>query len=266
MTWKRYVAIGDSFSEGLDDLGTNGLYVGWADRVSEVLASQDPEFKYANLSIRGRKLDDIVGRQLPIALDMKPDLVSVVGAGNDMLRPNWNPEALSDLVESAVKDIREAGADVLMIGFPSMNGHSRTLGLIDNRNYELRQTQLRLRDEYDCYFADTWDARVFDDHRLWAPDRLHMSSEGHRRMAGCVLETLGLGDSSWRIPLPPQPGFSLYERVERDISWFVSHAGPWVQRRVRGKSSGDEILPKRETLHRVRVHKPVIESSPVVDS
>lgn len=249
------MAIGDSFTEGLDDLGTNGLFIGWADRVSEVLAAQDPEFQYANLAIRGRKLDDIVGRQLPIALEMKPDLISLVGAGNDMLRPKWDPTALNVLVEDAVKTARGSGADVLMIGFPSMAGHSRTLGLIDRRNYELRQTQLRLRDEYDCYFADTWDARIFDDKRLWSPDRLHMSAEGHRRMAGCVLETLGLGDSSWRLPLPPAPEPNLVQRVERDISWFTRHAGPWFSRRLRGRSSGDELTPKRETLHGVRIHK-----------
>lgn len=257
MTWKRYVAIGDSFSEGLDDLGTNGLFVGWTDRVSEVLANQDPEFQYANLSIRGRKLDDIVNRQLPVALSMKPDLISMFGAGNDMLRPNWNPDALNALTLTGIKTARESGADVLMIGFPSMSGHSRVLGLIDRRNYELRQTQLRLRNEYGCYFADTWDARVFDDRRLWSLDRLHLSSEGHRRMASCVLETLGLGDSSWRLPLPPTPEPHFFERVERDISWFARHAGPWVNRRLHGTSSGDAITPKRETLHRVRVHKPV---------
>lgn len=259
MTWKRYVAIGDSFSEGLDDVGTNGLYVGWADRVSEALAKQEPEFTYANLSIRGRKLDDIVNRQLPLALDMKPDLISIVGAGNDMLRPKWDPDALNKLVELGIKTARESGADVLMIGFPSMAGHSRTLGLMDRRNYELRQTQMRLRDEYDCYFADTWDARVFDDLRLWSPDRLHMSSEGHRRMAGCVLEELGLGDSSWRVPLPPGTKPHFIEQIQHDISWFANHAGPWLQRRLQGKSSGDDLLPKRETPHRVRVHKPVID-------
>lgn len=253
MTWKRYVAIGDSFSEGLDDLGTNGLYIGWADRVAEVLAQQEPAFEYANLSIRGRKLDDIVNRQLPIALDMKPDLVSLVGAGNDMLRPRWNPAKLADLVTDGATQAREAGADVLLIGFPPMSGHSKLLGLIDSRNYELRQTQLRLRDELGCYLADTWDAQVFADQRLWSPDRLHMSPEGHRRIAGCVLEALGLGDSSWRLPLPAKSAPNIMERAEMDIAWLVSHAGPWVGRRIQGRSSGDELLPKRETPHRVRI-------------
>ncbi|MFZ1361554.1 MAG: SGNH/GDSL hydrolase family protein [Candidatus Nanopelagicales bacterium] len=257
MTWKRFVAIGDSFTEGLDDLGTNGLYVGWADRVSETLATQDEEFTYANLAIRGRRLDDILGPQLDRALEMEPDLVSIVGGGNDMLRPRWDLPTLAMKIEDSVARTRASGADVILIGFPPMSGHSNLLGLTDNRNFALRQIAGRLTEEYGCYYVDLWGEAIFRDKRVWAPDRLHMSSEGHRRVAGAVLQTLGMGDSKWRLPLPPQDGFGLVERLERDVSWLVRHASPWVNRRLKGKSSGDELLPKRETLHRVRVHKPI---------
>lgn len=257
MTWKRFVAIGDSFTEGLDDLGTNGLYVGWADRASEFLATQEKEFTYANLAIRGRRLDDILGQQLDRALEMKPDLVSIVGGGNDMLRPRWDLPTLAGQIEDGVTRTRASGADVLLIGFPPMSGHSNLLGLIDNRNFALRQVASRLTKEYGCYYVDLWNEEIFQDKRLWAPDRLHMNSEGHRRVASAVLQALGLGDGQWRLPLPPQGDVSLPERLERDVSWFVRHAGPWVSRRIRGTSSGDELLPKRETPHRVRVHKPV---------
>ena len=257
MTWKRYVAIGDSFTEGLDDLGTNGLFVGWADRVSEVLALREPDFKYANLAIRGRKLNDIVHNQLPVALDMKPDLITMFGGGNDMLRPKWDPAAVHDLIEEGVVAAKDAGADVLLFGFPRMSGHSRALGLIDSRTELLRDELIRMRDEYGCYFVDTWDVEVFADKRLWSPDRLHLSSEGHRRVAGGVLETLGLGDSSWKLPLPPRDEPNFIERIQFDIQWAARHAGPWVNRRLHGRSSGDALTPKRETLHRVRVHKPV---------
>ena len=62
MTFHRYVALGDSFTEGVGDPDhsrPNGLR-GWADRVAEVLAQQADDFGYANLAIRGRKLGPIV--------------------------------------------------------------------------------------------------------------------------------------------------------------------------------------------------------------
>jgi lysophospholipase L1-like esterase len=65
-SFQRYVAIGDSFTEGVGDpdpTRPNGLR-GWADRVAEVLAAGDPGFGYANLAIRGRKLAGILDGQL----------------------------------------------------------------------------------------------------------------------------------------------------------------------------------------------------------
>ncbi|MSZ77615.1 MAG: SGNH/GDSL hydrolase family protein, partial [Actinobacteria bacterium] len=89
MTYLRYVALGDSFTEGVgdpDDARPNGLR-GWADRVAEVLGAQDPGFGYANLAIRGRKLDAILDEQVDAALALRPDLVTIYAGANDILRP-----------------------------------------------------------------------------------------------------------------------------------------------------------------------------------
>ena len=98
--WRRYVAIGDSFSEGMVDVDPRdeGRFVGWADRLAAELSARTPaedEFRYANLAIRGRKIDDVVGRQLGEALLMTPDLVSIVGGGNDILRPRVDLDAIA---------------------------------------------------------------------------------------------------------------------------------------------------------------------------
>ena len=79
MPFHRYVALGDSFTEGVGDNDAslpNGVR-GWADRVAEVLAGDD--FTYANLAIRGRQLLPILADQIEPALEMKPDLVSIYG-------------------------------------------------------------------------------------------------------------------------------------------------------------------------------------------
>lgn len=54
-----YVAIGDSFTEGLGDPREDGTLRGWADRLAEGLAQSwnltepSEHFRYANLAIRG---------------------------------------------------------------------------------------------------------------------------------------------------------------------------------------------------------------------
>jgi len=48
-----FVAIGDSFTEGLHDPDPAGGYLGWADRVAGTLSERRSGFRYANLAIRG---------------------------------------------------------------------------------------------------------------------------------------------------------------------------------------------------------------------
>src|SRR3546814_1658686 len=89
MAFSRYVALGDSFTEGVGDpdpTSPNGLR-GWADLVAEQLAKHSDDFGYANLAIRGRKLDPILAEQLEPAVAMRPDLVTIYAGGNDLLRP-----------------------------------------------------------------------------------------------------------------------------------------------------------------------------------
>jgi len=81
-----FVAIGDSFTEGLEDPDPGGGFRGWADRVAGVLSAQRPGFRYANLAIRGKLLGEVVAEQLPRAVELAPDLVSLAAGGNDILR------------------------------------------------------------------------------------------------------------------------------------------------------------------------------------
>ncbi|MCC7127666.1 MAG: SGNH/GDSL hydrolase family protein, partial [Microbacteriaceae bacterium] len=92
--WSRYVAIGDSFTEGIGDPEPRspGGNRGWADRVAEVLSAKTDDFAYANLAIRGRLLQQIFDEQVEPALELRPDLVTVSAGGNDILRPGSDPD------------------------------------------------------------------------------------------------------------------------------------------------------------------------------
>src|SRR3954451_9745740 len=95
VAWRSFVAMGDSFTEGMNDAYPDGTYRGWADLVAARLAvDSGPSFGYANLAIRGRLLDQVITEQLEPTLAMKPDLVSFAAGGNDVLRRRMDPFGL----------------------------------------------------------------------------------------------------------------------------------------------------------------------------
>jgi len=87
--FERYVAIGDSTTEGLDDPDGQGGYRGWANRLAERIAAEQGSLLYANLGIRGRTTRQILDEQLAPAVAMRPDLATVVSGTNDLMRPIW---------------------------------------------------------------------------------------------------------------------------------------------------------------------------------
>ena len=111
---RRYIAVGDSFTEGLDDPAEDGSMRGWADRVADVLSATEPDFEYANLAVRGRLIRQIVAEQVPAAVAMAPGLVSLAAGGNDIIRPGGDPDTLAEIFDSAVAGLRASGARVLI--------------------------------------------------------------------------------------------------------------------------------------------------------
>jgi lysophospholipase L1-like esterase len=249
MVWKRYIALGDSFTEGLGDPAADGGWRGWADRVAQELAARTDGFGYANLAIRGRLLGQIVTEQLPVTLSLTPDLVSISGGGNDLFRPGTDVDALAALMEDAVRTLRAGGADVILFtgidpaGSPIIR-HTR--GRVAIYNEQLRAIAAR----HGAHVVDQWSMDVLRDWRMWDVDRLHMSPDGHRRVALAVLETLGVpGCGDWHEPaLIPLPELSRGARLLFDARWARQYLAPWIGRRLRGRSSGDSITAKRPGL------------------
>ena len=245
-----FVAIGDSFTEGLSDPDPGGGYRGWADRVADVLAQSQPGFRYANLAIRGKLLDEVLAEQLPRAVEMAPDLVGLAAGGNDILRGS-DVDTLAAHFEPGVAKLQAAGCRVVIFtGFdPRVFPVIRWLrGRIAAYNMHLRG----IADDYGCDLVDLWSMRVLNDTRAWSPDRLHLAAEGHRRVALRTCEVLGIpvtGD--WRAPLPPARGGNQERWLaarRQDARWAREYAMPWVRRRVGGASSGDGLAPKRPEL------------------
>ena len=250
-----FVAIGDSFTEGLNDPGADGGFRGWADRVAVALAAHRPGFRYANLAIRGKLLGQIVADQVPRAIELAPDLISLAAGGNDILR-GTDVDTLAALFESAVAKLQAAGCRVLIFtGFdPRMFPVIRLLrGRIAAYDMHLRG----IADSYGCDLVDLWSMRALKDPRAWSPDRLHLTAEGHRRIALRACEVLGVPvTEDWRVPQQDADLVSADALARaawlaarrKDALWAREYLVPWVNRRLHGTSSGDGITAKRPEL------------------
>lgn len=252
-----FVALGDSFTEGIGDPDADGVgWRGWADRFAGQLARYRTGLRYANLAIRSKLVCEVLAEQVPAVEAMAPDLVSLAAGGNDLLRPRTDPDDLAATFEVAVARLRATGAQVLVFtgfdpkAFPVLRmfrGKSAVFTM------HIREIAAR----HDCLVADIWTMRVLTDRRLWTPDRLHLTSEGHRRIALLACEAAGVPpDGDWREPLtalPVSPGLAgaaatwLSARWS-DVAWVSEHAAPYLSRRLHGVSTGDEVHAKRPEL------------------
>jgi lysophospholipase L1-like esterase len=253
-----FVALGDSFTEGVGDpLPDASGWLGWADRTAAQLAAHTPDLRYANLAIRGKMLGEVIDEQVPAAVAMRPDLVSIAAGGNDLLRPRADPDELAKPFNDAVERLAAAcGRVLLFTGFdPGPFPLIRIIrGKVAAYNVHLRVIARR----HDCLLVDLWAMRVLADRRMWSPDRLHLAPEGHRRVALRACEVLGVPvEADWRDPMPavgrPPSGYrsaSAWLIARRlDAQWVRTYAAPWLRRRLTGVSSGDGVAPKRPELH-----------------
>ncbi len=247
MTFHRYVALGDSFTEGVGDpdpTRPNGVR-GWADRVAAVLAGDD--FTYANLAIRGRKLVQICATQVDPALEMKPDLVTIYAGANDVLRPRVDIDRLLDVYDAAIGRLAADGARVVMFSAYDPGG-SPVFGALRGRFAIYNELVRQVAERHGATLVDFWRLRDYRDDRLWDVDRMHMSAAGHQRMAIEVLDTLEVPHDLRPLALEERPVLSARERRAANLEWARAHAAPWVKRRLTGASSGDLLTPRWPTL------------------
>lgn len=250
--WHRYVAIGDSFTEGIGDPdpGNPGRHRGWADRLAEELARGTEDFAYANLAIRGRLLNKIVAEQLEPALELHPDLVSLSAGGNDLLRPGSDPDALALKLDAAVGHLAAAGATVLLFNGPDI-GSTPVLSAIRGKVAIYNENLRVIAARHDAVVADMWGLRQLSDPQMWDTDRLHFSPLGHHTIALMALDALNVTHGLKPMEPTPMPTRTWRAARTEDLVWAREFFVPWVLRRLRHKSSGDGVSAKRPTAEPV---------------
>ncbi len=251
MRFHRFVALGDSFTEGVGDVDPdrpNGVR-GWADRAADVLAAQVDDFGYANLAIRGRKMRAVLEEQLEPALALEPDLVTIYAGANDIMRPAVDIDRLVAHYDAALERISDSGAHLLVFTAFDPGGYP-VFGTMRGRFAVYNELVREVAERHGATLVDFWRMRDYRSAGMWAPDRMHMSSAGHQRMAIAVLDALGIDHELAPLDLPSAPRLTKQEIRAANVDWVRTHAAPWVKRRLTGTSSGDALDPRYPTLER----------------
>ena len=245
--WLRYVAIGDSTTEGLDDPDGAGGYRGWADRLAERVATAQGSLEYANLAVRGMTAARVRATQLAPALALRPDLSTVVAGLNDAIHPSFDADSTGADVEAMITALTRTGTTVLTFTVPDP-GSLMPLGrLLRPRMRALNVALRRAARNGGGLLLDLASYPVAADPRMWSEDRLHANTDGHIRIAAGLAYTLGLDgtDDTWSYPLPTAPRRGFGQSIAVEVAWLRRHFTPWVLRHLRGRSSGDGRVAKR---------------------
>jgi len=251
--WQRYVATGDSFTEGLSDAPVQpGEFRGWADLLAQSLSDRRrqarlPALEYGNLAIRGRLLAPILDEQVPAALELEPDLISIAGAGNDFLRPGGDPDRLGAHLDRVVRSVRRRGIDVLLATGMDTRLAGPLLTVMRPKVAIYNAHVWSIARNYGAYVLDVWGLKALQHRRMWAEDRVHMSTQGHQRVRQAALVALGLepDDADWAGTVQADPKQPRSVRLREDVSWLKRDVYPWATRRLRRRSTGDVRVPKR---------------------
>ena len=256
LPWSRFVAIGDSFTEGVGDPDADspGGLRGWADRFAEVLSAYDDEFAYANLAVRGKLIQQISEEQVSAALDLRPDLISICAGGNDVIRPGTDPDEVAAKLDRVVERLSESGATILIFTGvdTAFQPVFRTIrGKVAIFNENVRKVAKR----HDAVVVDQWALEELQDSRYWAGDRLHLNALGHHTIARAALDALNVPHELAPLDPPPVPVRGWRKARTEDVVWAREHLVPWVIRRIKHVSSGDNIEPKRPQPSAMRVSR-----------
>jgi lysophospholipase L1-like esterase len=249
----KFIALGDSLTEGLSDKYPDGTYRGWADRVADELSLVDTNFLYANFAVRGKLLEQVIADQVSVALPFitgNDTVVSFHAGANNILRPKLDVKRVIADYQSAVIRITDTGAKVLVFTVREVANPKTKAELYWNERFGPFNANVReIASKTGAILLDANSHEVFGDPRMLAKDRLHLSQEGHRRVAQGVLKALGMPhDINYTQAMGPHKQTPAVLRGIGTVAWGVAFLVPWAIRRLSGKSSGDGRVAKYPVL------------------
>ena len=249
----RYVALGDSQTEGLWDGDDESGVKGFADRLAARLDELHPGVRYANLAVRGRRIRDVMDVQLPSAIAMRPDLITSCIGMNDVTRPGRTFEAALLDIDVLHDMLARTGATVVTTTFPDLAKILPVGRFLGARVLRINAVIRAAARRHGFRLVDLYEATSLSDPNVWSPDRVHGSPRGHAMFAAAAAEALKLPESNhdWAMPRADVVEPDLRSKIMSQALWTQNLLMPWVWRHVRGSSGGGGRDPKRPRLEPV---------------
>jgi lysophospholipase L1-like esterase len=182
-----YVAMGDSFTAGLEPGQTR-----WADELARELGA-----RYVNLASVGATSELVELEQLERALELEPDVVTLVCGANDVLfdtRPD--PEAYAARLSRMFTRLRRElpNAQIVTATYPDISRflklrprtRARVVEGMERFNSAIRTVARR----HDVVLMESFDHPAATARETYAADGFHPSPEGHRAAAREFLRAL----------------------------------------------------------------------------
>ncbi|MGW0160913.1 SGNH/GDSL hydrolase family protein [Mycobacterium sp. NPDC003323] len=248
--YRRYVAVGDSQTEGLWDLDDSGELIGFADRLARMIDQHSPGLQYANLAIRSKRITDVLEVQLPQALTMQPDLITVCVGMNDVTRPGRKfARALVDL-DILHDELARSGATVVTTTFPDIIRILPAGRLLVSRVLQINEVIRDAAARHEFRLVDLYDAPSMTNPATWSPDRVHGSRTGHMLFAAAAAEALELpgANHDWAEAEAGDVYQSLRSRLYSQALWTQNMFMPWIWRHLRGRSAFHGRIPRHPQL------------------
>jgi len=238
--FERYVAIGDSSTEGLEDPDKVGGYRGWSRRLAQRIAKAQGSLAYANFGVRGRTTRQILDQQLAPALAMRPDLATVFSGTNDVMGIRFDRDAVAHDMEAIQRALIAGGATVLTFTLPDLTPVMPIARGIAPRIRALNEGLRGAAARTGAILLDFATYPVASDPRLWSDDRIHANAVGHALVADALAYALRLpgSDDSWGRPLPPAAPKTRWEWLVGEMDWTRQHVLPWIGRRLWPRFAG----------------------------
>lgn len=195
--WKRFVAIGDSFTEGIGDEVEGIALKSWVDHFVQLCVN---DIEYANFAKRGLVTKEIRSQQLEKALTFNPDLVSLIAGANDVLKGRWNHYAYKEDMKCMIDTLSETGADIMIANLPDFTVRlpfsTEKKQVLKEQLLEANEVILSLSREHQLHHIDFWNHQLVNDNTLWSKDFIHPNSKGYVKVAELIFSSLPVHDAS----------------------------------------------------------------------
>ena len=189
--WKRFVAIGDSFTEGIGDEVEGIALKSWVDHFVQLCVN---DIEYANFAKRGLVTQEIRSQQLEKALTFNADLVSLIAGANDVLKGRWNHNAYKNDMEFMINTLSKTGADIMIANLPDFTVRlpfaSEKKQIIKEQLLEANDVIRSLSREYKLHNVDFWSHPLVNDNTLWSKDLIHPNSKGYVKVAELIFSSV----------------------------------------------------------------------------